>query len=128
MKRHPEFGAEFLGKSPFYDVARQVAMHHHERWDGSGYPEGLKGEEIPLAARIVSVADVYDALTSDRPYKVAWPPERALVELLQLRGKTLCPYSVDAFLRLWNDGTIAQIEGESGHASFAFDFRERYAA
>jgi diguanylate cyclase (GGDEF)-like protein len=128
MKRHPEYGAEFLGSSPFYDVARQVAMHHHERWDGSGYPQGLHAEEIPLAARIVSVADVYDALTSDRPYKVAWPPERALAELLQMRGKGLCPHSVDAFLRLWNDGTIAEIERESGHASFEFDFRERYAA
>ncbi|MHB8515662.1 MAG: diguanylate cyclase domain-containing protein [Dehalococcoidia bacterium] len=128
MKRHPEYGAEFLGTSPFYDVARQVAMYHHERWNGSGYPHGLKGEEIPLAARIVSVADVYDALTSDRPYKVAWPPERALAELIQMRGKTLCPHSVDAFLRLWNDGVIAEIERESGHASFEFDFRERYAA
>jgi HD-GYP domain-containing protein (c-di-GMP phosphodiesterase class II) len=59
---------------------------------------------------------------------VAWPPERALAELLQMRGKSLCPYSVDAFLRLWNDGTIAEIERESGHASFEFDFRERYAA
>ena len=110
MKRHPEYGAEFLGSSSFYDVARQVAMHHHERWDGSGYPRGLAGDNIPLAARIVSVADVYDALTSDRPYKVAWPPERALAELLQMRGKSLCPYSVDAFLRLWNNGTIAEIE------------------
>ena len=128
MKRHPEYGAEFLGNSPFYDVARQVAMYHHERWDGSGYPHGLRGEEIPLAARIVSVADVYDALTSDRPYKVAWPPERALAELIQMRGKTLCPHSVDAFLRLWNDGVIAEIERESGHVSFEFDFRERYAA
>jgi diguanylate cyclase (GGDEF)-like protein len=128
MKRHPEYGAEFLGSSSFYDVARQVAMHHHERWDGSGYPRGLAGDNIPLAARIVSVADVYDALTSDRPYKVAWPPERALAELLQMRGKSLCPYSVDAFLRLWNNGTIAEIERESGHASFEFDFRERYAA
>ncbi|MBF6599461.1 MAG: diguanylate cyclase [Dehalococcoidia bacterium] len=128
MKRHPEYGAEFLGSSSFYDVAREVAMHHHERWDGSGYPRGLTGEEIPLVARIVSVADVYDALTSDRPYKVAWPPERALAELLQMRGKSLCPHSVDAFLRLWNNGTIAAIERESGHASFEFDFRERFAA
>ncbi|MDE3096430.1 MAG: HD-GYP domain-containing protein, partial [Chloroflexota bacterium] len=128
MKRHPEYGAEFLGNSPFYDVARQVAMYHHERWDGSGYPHGLRGEEIPLPARIVSVADVYDALTSDRPYKVAWPPERALAELIQMRGRGLCPSTVDAFLRLWNDGVIAEIERESGHVSFEFDFRERYAA
>ena len=66
---HPEYGAELLGASAFYDVARLVAMHHHERWDGSGYPFGLAGEDIPLAARIVSVADVYDALISARPYK-----------------------------------------------------------
>jgi HD-GYP domain-containing protein (c-di-GMP phosphodiesterase class II) len=130
MKKHPEYGAEFLGKSSFYDIARQVALHHHERWDGSGYPRGLRGEEIPLAARIVSVADVYDALTSDRPYKMAWPPERALAELLQMRGKHLCPKSVDAFLQLWNDGVIARIEAEThgDQPSFEFDFRERYAA
>jgi diguanylate cyclase (GGDEF)-like protein len=128
MKRHPEYGAEFLGSSSFYDVARQVALHHHERWDGTGYPAGLQGDAIPLAARIVSVADVYDALTSDRPYKVAWPPERATAELVQMRGKTLCPESVDAFLHLCNDGVIARIEEETAERSFEFDFRERYAA
>jgi diguanylate cyclase (GGDEF)-like protein len=128
MKQHPEFGAEFLGKSAFYDVARQVAMHHHERWDGSGYPHRLAGEAIPLAARIVAVADVYDALTSDRPYKVAWPPERALAELIQMRGHGLAPDVVDAFIQLWNEGVIPAIEAETGDGSFAFDFHERYAA
>lgn len=130
MKRHPEYGAELLGTSDFYRVAREVAMNHHERWDGTGYPRGLRGEEIPLVARIVSVADVYDALTSDRPYKVAWAPERALAELVQMRGKQLSPEVVDAFVQLWNEGVIAEIERETAgdHPSFGFELEHREAA
>jgi diguanylate cyclase (GGDEF)-like protein len=128
MKKHPEWGAEIIGGNAFYDVAREVAHCHHERWDGSGYPRGLAGEEIPLAARIVSVADVYDALTSARPYKNAWPVERALVELMRMRGKTLCPHSVDTFMQLWNDGSIARIDEETLDESLEVDFRAMFAA
>jgi diguanylate cyclase (GGDEF)-like protein len=128
MKRHPEWGAEIIGDNAFYDVARQVALCHHERWDGSGYPRGLAGVEIPLAARVVSVADVYDALTSARPYKAAWSAERALVELMRMRGKTLCPHSVDVFMELWREGEIARIDATTADDSMELDFREFYAA
>jgi len=128
MKRHPEWGAEIIGENSFYDVARQVALSHHERWDGSGYPRGLAGEEIPVAARIVAVADVYDALTSTRPYKKAWPVERALVELMRMRGKTLCPRSVDVFMQLWNEGAIAAIDAETLDESLEAEFRSLFAA
>jgi response regulator RpfG family c-di-GMP phosphodiesterase len=128
MRKHPEYGAELLGQGLFYDVARTVALHHHERWDGSGYPFGLTGEDIPLEARIVAVADVYDALISARPYKHAWPRERALAELLKMRATKLCPKSIDVFLQLWTEGEIARIEEATCDASFESDFRERYAA
>ena len=77
MRKHPEFGAEIIGDndSELLQMAKEIALNHHEKWDGSGYPKGLKGEEIPLTARIIAVADVFDALTTGRPYKQAWSVE-----------------------------------------------------
>lgn len=100
MKKHTTAGEKILGCKPFYQVARQIARSHHENWDGSGYPDGLSGEEIPLPARVVAVADVFDALTSKRPYKDAWSVERALEEMKALAGKKFDPRVVDALLRI----------------------------
>lgn len=80
MRRHTIWGEELLPASAWFTTARQIARSHHENWDGTGYPDGLKGNQIPLAATIVSVADGFDAMTSKRPYKGAWPPARAMRE------------------------------------------------
>ncbi|WP_337844525.1 HD domain-containing phosphohydrolase [Thermus sp.] len=101
VKTHPEVGAEILKNLPFLPkTALHMVLYHHERWDGSGYPKGLKGEEIPLEARILAVVDVWDALLSPRPYKRAWGLEEARKELAAQSGKTLDPQVVAAFLRL----------------------------
>ena len=83
IKSHASIGIEILGKSRFsiLQAAREIAGSHHERWDGTGYPEGLQGHEIPLSGRIVAIADVFDALTHDRPYKKAWSLEEAVTEI-----------------------------------------------
>lgn len=100
MKGHPEIGAEILGESdaPILKLARSVALHHHEKWDGSGYPFGLKGEQIPIEARIVALADVFDALTSERPYKKAWTIDDALNLLVDQSGCHFDPELVELFL------------------------------
>jgi putative two-component system response regulator len=99
MKAHVSIGAMILSgsRSPLLQVAEQVALTHHEWWDGSGYIAAMKGDEIPLAARIVAVADVFDALTTDRPYKGAVPLGAALDEIERLRGTQFDPDVVDAF-------------------------------
>ena len=84
----------------FLEVARDIATHHHERWDGSGYPDGLRGDAIPLAARLMAVADVFDALTCRRPYKAPWPLEKAVALIIDGRGSHFDPQLVDAFLEL----------------------------
>lgn len=100
MKTHANIGANLLMDSddPMLQLAREIALGHHEKWDGSGYPSGLKGTEIPISARIAAVCDVFDALTSDRPYKTAWSIEHALFELQGSTGKAFDPEVVDAFL------------------------------
>jgi putative nucleotidyltransferase with HDIG domain len=101
MKTHPEIGYEMLqGLSFLPEVALNVVRYHHERWDGTGYPLGLKGEEIPLEARIFAVVDVYDALSHNRPYKEAWEPGAVRAELEVQAGRTLDPEVVRAFLIL----------------------------
>ncbi|MEO5343393.1 MAG: response regulator [Gammaproteobacteria bacterium SHHR-1] len=93
MQTHTTIGAEILatGDSDLMQAAREIALHHHERWDGQGYPHGLKREQIPLLARITAIADVYDALTSDRPYKKAWPVEQAVRVIHEGSGSQFDP-------------------------------------
>jgi len=100
MKRHAEIGHDILSKgtSPVFKLAADVAKHHHERWDGTGYPDGLAGTDIPEAARIVTIADVFDAWTTVRPYKKAWPIDLAFEELRKSAGTHLDPGLVELFI------------------------------
>ncbi len=100
MKQHPVIGHQILSdsSSPLLQMAATIALSHHEKYDGSGYPLGLKADAIPVVGRIVAVADVFDALTSARPYKPAWEMERALQFLRDQRGLHFDPACVDAFL------------------------------
>ena len=106
MRRHTVWGGELLAENDDFELARLVARSHHEHWDGSGYPDGLAGEDIPLAARIVAVADVYDALISERPYKEAWSPEDAIQEIQRIAGSHLDARIVEAFVELWGIGGV----------------------
>ena len=100
MRRHPAMGASIIGVHPssMLKMAHEVALCHHEKWDGSGYPQGLSATDIPESARIVAIADVFDALTSVRPYKPAWPVEKAVDLLRQEAGRHFEPRLVDLFL------------------------------
>jgi len=100
MKTHTTVGAQIIGEHPseLLKIARQVALSHHEKWDGTGYPYGLTGENIPLSSRIVMIADVFDALTSERPYKKAWSEADAIAEIEQGSGRHFDPKLVIAFM------------------------------
>ncbi|MBA2303566.1 MAG: diguanylate cyclase [Acidobacteria bacterium] len=100
IRAHPKIGADIISAVPFPYPVAPLILSHHERWDGQGYPSGLKGEEIPLGARILTVVDCFDALTSERPYHRAMPYDAALALLRQESGKALDPSVVDAFLAL----------------------------
>lgn len=91
-------------------LAQEIALTHHERWDGTGYPRGLSGEGIPLPGRIVAVADVFDALTHDRPYKSAWPRQEAIAEVKSQAGHQFDPIVVRAFMTLETDGKLIDPE------------------
>jgi putative two-component system response regulator len=110
MRRHAEFGYEILrgSASTLLDVAATIAWSHHEKFDGSGYPRGLMGEEIPLHGRIVAVADVFDALTTERPYKPAWELSRAIGFLNEFAGSHFDPDCVRAFLARLDDALAIQ--------------------
>lgn len=102
VKEHPAVGASILSGSrfPMLLMAEEIALSHHENWDGNGYPSGLSGEEIPLSARIVSIVDVFDSLSHARPYKRAWTEEEALDEIERLAGTKFDPGVAEVFLRL----------------------------
>jgi len=100
MKHHTTWGAEFLAGRPGFELAAVIARSHHERWDGGGYPDGLAGEAIPEAATIVAVADSFDAITSDRPYRAARSVAAAVREIVACSGKQFSPRVVQALVRL----------------------------
>lgn len=106
MRRHPQYANDLLSSIEYLRPAKDIPCHHHERWDGSGYPNGLKGEEIPLAARLFAVVDVFDALISDRPYRSAWPKQAALDYIQEHGGKLFDPKITSVFLNLEKENRL----------------------
>jgi putative nucleotidyltransferase with HDIG domain len=111
MRRHPEYAYEWLASIQYLSRAVDIPYCHHEKWDGTGYPRALKSEQIPLAARVFAVVDVWDALTSDRPYRKAWSKARARDYLIANIGIHFDPHVVEAFLKL--------ISAEGGATQFS---------
>ncbi len=99
MRKHPPFAYEWLAPIAYLRKAIEIPYCHHEKWDGSGYPRGLRGQAIPLTSRIFAVADVWDALTSDRPYRKAWSYEKALAYIRENSGSHFDPDVVKFFIR-----------------------------
>jgi putative two-component system response regulator len=116
MQRHTTMGAQMLSGTAFAPLAlaADIALTHHERWDGTGYPRGLAGDAIPIAGRIVAAVDVFDALIHDRPYKRAWSREDALAELQREKGRQFDPQVVDALVGLEQDDGPAPPDGGAG--------------
>jgi hypothetical protein len=100
MRKHPEIGASIVGRFPFFRSGQELILHHHERYDGQGYPQGLKGDSIPVGARVIAVADAFDAMTTDRPYRRALPPRSVLQELEQHKGDQWDPQVVEVLTRI----------------------------
>lgn len=119
MRQHPQFAYDMLSPIEFLRPALDIPYCHHEQWDGQGYPRGLKGEEIPLAARLFAVVDNWDALTSDRPYRPAWSKEQARQYLREQAGKKFDPRIVEVFLRLEMSSADAQTTETGAIASEA---------
>jgi HD-GYP domain-containing protein (c-di-GMP phosphodiesterase class II) len=106
MQRHPQLAHDLLFPVEYLRPALDIPYCHHEKWDGTGYPRGLKGEQIPFAARIFAVVDIYDALRSDRPYRPAWSKEKVLEHISSLAGSHLDPKVVEVFLEMDKDTAI----------------------
>ncbi|MGR6429841.1 HD domain-containing phosphohydrolase [Rhizobium sp. PAMB 3174] len=117
MRQHSALGAEILSESssPVVQMAARIADSHHEKWDGSGYPKGLRQDEIPIEGRVVAVADVFDALCSERPYKKPWPVDKAFQEIVRSSGSHFDPACVAAFCRQWQK--ISQLYKEPDQSS-----------
>jgi putative two-component system response regulator len=116
MRTHPQVGFDILSKSqaPVFQLAAEVSLRHHEKWDGSGYPDGLRGQDIPQSARIVALADVFDALSMKRPYKEAWPIEKIIESIQASSGKHFDPELVAVFTHILP--TILAIQARWEHA------------
>jgi HD-GYP domain-containing protein (c-di-GMP phosphodiesterase class II) len=100
MRQHPVYAYQLLSPITHLRPALDIPYCHHEKWDGTGYPRGLKGEQIPLAARIFAVVDVWDALRSDRPYRAAWPEEKVRAHIREQAGKHFDPQVVEVFMNM----------------------------
>ncbi len=112
MRRHTEYGAFMIKRIEYLAPALPIVLYHHEAWDGSGYPEGLKGEKIPEEARLLAVVDSFDAMTSDRPYRQALGPSRAYDEIKSRAGTQFDPRMVEVFIQCWEQGRIKKIMDE----------------
>ncbi|HHT9150886.1 MAG TPA: HD-GYP domain-containing protein [Candidatus Wujingus californicus] len=110
MKKHPLYGDRILGDSEFFHLAKEIARWHHENFDGTGYPDGLKGVVIPISARIVRLADTYDALVSKRRYKNSWSDQQAYNQIINHNGTYFDPLVVEAFKRINEKGVIREIK------------------
>lgn len=113
MRQHPQLAFEMLSPIAFLRPALDIPGCHHEKWDGTGYPRGLKGEQIPLAARLFAVVDVWDALRSDRPYRAAWPEEKVLAHIRSLSGTHFDPKAVEVFMKVLGEQTPVASSTES---------------
>ena len=100
MRQHPQYAYNLLSPISYLRGALDIPYCHHEHWDGSGYPRGLKAEQIPLSARLFSVVDIWDALLSDRPYRKAWPEPKVVKYIKSIAGTILDPTIVDVFLKM----------------------------
>jgi HD-GYP domain-containing protein (c-di-GMP phosphodiesterase class II) len=100
IKKHPEIGYRIASNTPELSRVAEYILHHHERWDGKGYPHGLRGEEIPLLCRILALADAFDAMTNDRPYRAAMTSQEALAEIRQNAGSQFDPFLADLFIKM----------------------------
>lgn len=112
MRKHPIIGARMIEGIPYLSPSIPLVLYHHERWDGEGYPEGRAGEDIPIEARLLAVADTFHAMTSDRPYREAIPPEKAFQEIKELAGKQFDPQMVESFARCWERDEIQKMHAQ----------------
>ncbi len=117
MQTHPEIGFQIMNRVESLREVIGAMRYHHERWDGQGYPLGLRGEEIPLLARLISVADTYDAMVSTRPYRKGLPPTVAFEEIVKHRGTQFCPHVVDAFIQAFRNEKMGKGSGGSSQLS-----------
>ncbi len=116
MRRHPEIGYRILQTQPYLAQEAPIVLHHHERYDGKGYPKQLRANSIPLGARIVAVADAYDVMISHRPYHAPMTEELASAEILRERGGQFDPIVVDRFLSIAAE-RLHNRDGDQGHAT-----------
>jgi putative nucleotidyltransferase with HDIG domain len=117
MRRHPAAGARMLRSLGAPETILPLVLHHHERWDGEGYPTGRRGDDIPLEARVLCIADSFDAMTSTRPYRASWTPDEALEELERCAGTQFDPELVTAFATAWADAGLAVLVWQEAEAS-----------